>query len=132
MQVEGNFASTDARYRGKGLVGKGGAKLKANFTTPLTNKSKKKVPVANSAGEKVVKVESVKEKGAERFAGDKKVVKGEKEKEKKGGGVVTICGGDSSDSQCGGNRQIPKEKLDNICRHLGDGRGKCCGDVVVF
>ena len=93
--MEGNFASTDARYRGKGLVGKGGARLKANFTTPLCNKSKKKVSISNSAGEKVVKVENVKEKGAVCCASDNKVVKGEKEKGKKDDGVVTICGGDS-------------------------------------
>ena len=45
--MEGNFASTDARYRGKGLVGKGGARVKANFTTPLCIKSKNKVSVSN-------------------------------------------------------------------------------------
>ena len=71
MDVEGDFASTDIRYRGKGLVRKGGSKLKANFTTPLT-KSKKKVSVVVGAGEKVEKVEGVKENSAE-YCGNEKV-----------------------------------------------------------
>ena len=78
------------------------------------------------------KVESVKERGAECCGSDKKVVKGEKEKEKRDSGVVTVGGSDSSDSQCGGNRHISKETLNNIRKHLGDGRGECCGGVVVF
>ena len=77
-----------------------------------------------------MKVDSVKEKGA--CAGDNKVVKGEKEKGEIDGGVVTVGDGESSSSQCCGSRHIPKEKLENICKHLGDGRGECCGDCVVF
>ena len=130
--MEGNFASTDARYRGKGLVGKSGARVKANFTTPLSNKSKKKVSVSISAGEKVVKVEKVKEKVSVCCASEDKVVKGEKAKGKIDAGVVSVVGEDSSDSQCEGARHIPKEKLEGFCKHLGDGRGECYCGVVVF
>ena len=121
MQIEGNFASTDARYRGKGLVGKGGARVKANFTTPMSNKTKKKVSVSSSTSEKVVKVEKVKEKVGACCAGEDKVVKGEKSKEKRDAGVVSVSGEDSADTQCDGARHIPKEKLEGFCRHLGDG-----------
>ena len=53
--MEGNYASTDARYRGNGLVKKG-EKLKANFSTPMINKTKKKVSVSTGAREKVLNV----------------------------------------------------------------------------
>ena len=76
--MEGNYASTDARYRGNGLVKKG-EKLKANFPTPMINKTKKKVSVSTGAREKVLNVSG----GAER-----KVPEGESVREE-----VGACGG---------------------------------------
>ena len=95
---------------------KGGAKLKANFTTPLVPKSS----VKGSAS------------GGEGGEG----VKGEKSKNKKD--VVSRatggCGGgdSSSDEQQGVSvRQcLTKKRLDDLCRHLGDGRGECV--IVVY
>ena len=53
-------------------------------------------------------------------------VKGEKVKEKVVVGATGGCGAEeSSDEQCvGARRNLTKEKLDNLCRHLGDGRGE--------
>ena len=97
------FASTDARYRGKGLIPKSGKKVKAKFTTPITSKTSKKVALKCESGKS----------------------KGEKSKEKSDIGAVGGVGeGDSSDGQCG-REQITKEKLNVYCRHLGDGKGEC-------
>ena len=110
-------------------MAKGGVKVKANFNTPMTTKSKKKVSVSGGAGEKVVKGEKTKEKVSACCASGE-VVKGEKAKEKIDAGVVG--GEDSSDTQCDGARHIPKEKLEGFCRHLGDGRGECCVVVLLL
>ena len=113
MQADVKFASTDARhkYGGKGLPVKGGAKVKANFNTPMSSKSTNKV------------VTSCSDSG--------KSVKGEKSKEKVVHGAVGGGGdGDSSDGQCV-RQQLTKEKLDGFCRHLGDGRGECVVCVIV-
>ena len=101
---EGLFASTDARYCGKGLGLKSGAKLKAKFNTPMSsNKSSKKVSIKCSGGH----------------------AKGEKEKGQSDVGAVGGVGGDdSSDGQCE-KEKITKEKVHVYCRHLGDGRGEC-------
>ena len=54
-------------------------------------------------------------------------VKGEKVKEKVVVGATGgCCGEERSEDQCvGARRNLTKEKLDNLCRHLGDGRGEC-------
>ena len=116
MKPSAKFRSTDARskYGGKDLVPKSGAKIKANFTTPLIPKSN--VKGCASGGE-----------GGEG-------VKGEKSKVKKDvdGGASGGCGDEdsSSDEQQGVSvRQcLTQKRLDDLCRHLGDGRGEC----VVF
>ena len=58
------YGSTDARskYGGKGLGPKGGAKLKANFSTPMCSKTAKKVSASGGAGGEKVKGEKAKEK----------------------------------------------------------------------
>ena len=101
---EGLFASTDARYRGKGLAPKSGTKLKAKFNTPMSNnKSSKKVSIKCDSGDR----------------------KGEKENGQSDAGTVGgVVGDDSSDGQYE-KEKITKEKLHVYCRHLGDGRGEC-------
>ena len=108
-QSDAVYGSTDAqlKYGGKGLGAKCGAKLKANFNTPMANKSNKKVTASvNNGGEGV---------------------KGEKVKEKVVVGATGGCGAEqSSGEQCvGARRNLTKEKLDNLSHHLGDGRGQC-------
>ena len=54
-------------------------------------------------------------------------VKGEKNKEKTDGGATGGCGGEESSSEdqggAGARQCLTKEKLDHLCRHLGDWRG---------
>ena len=124
VEDEGLFASTDARYRGKGLVPKAGTKVKAKFNTPLSsNKGTKRVSIKCDTNSK----------------------KGEKEKGNLGAGAVGgvvgdsgaiggVVGGASAVGDVVGDggvdsphekEKITKEKLHVYCRHLGDGRGEC-------
>ena len=144
MDIEGDYALTDIRYRGKNSV----KKNKLN-----NNASKKKVSIVANDDEKVVKVDVAK-------CSDKKVVnielkgagcsggsvKGEKEKlsaesgdvvecgasgevemegkEKGGESVRTSGGGGSVGAKCRSVGQMSRETLQNLRRHLGDGRGE--------
>ena len=99
VQTDVKFASTDARhkYGGKGLPAKGGAKVKANFNTPMSCKSTKKVATSCSDSGKSGKGEKSKEKAV-------------------AGAVGGGCDGDSSDGQCvSARQQLTKEKLDSFC-----------------
>ena len=53
--------------------------------------------------------------------------KGEKVKEKVVDGAIGGCKGDkdSVDECVSARRGVTRERLDNICCHLGDGRGEC-------
>ena len=66
------FGSTDprAKYGGKGLGPKGGAKLKANFTTPLVPKSNVRSSASGSEGGQSLKGEESKKKVASGASGD--------------------------------------------------------------
>ena len=79
--------------------------MKANFNTPMANKSSKKVKASTNSS-----------RGG---------AKGEKAKEKAVDGAVGGCGAEQGpDEQCAGaKRSLTKEKLHNLSRHLSDGRG---------
>ena len=92
------------------------------------------------AGGDVDSMESVKgekEKASVRGGDDSKcgvsgeMVKEEEEKEKVG---MPLSGGDGgANAECGGGvRQMSRETLRDIRRHLSDGRGECYSSVVVF
>ena len=115
------FGSRDAcaEYGGKGFEGSGknGPKgkpvnqISANFQTPMVPKSSFKGSASDSD--------------------TRQSVKGEKSKKK----VVTppstlaaagaVGGGESSRDDNDAGFCIPKSKLGDLCRHLGNGRGEC-------
>ena len=122
------FGSTDARakYGGKGVSGsKGGAKVKngtqisANFSTPLVPKSSLRSSASDSDGRQSMKGEKNKVK--------KKVVTPPSTPVVDGAAGGCNEGESSTDDQSGNDTGscLPKRKLNDLCRHLGDGRGGC-------
>ena len=122
------FGSTDAcaEYGGKGVSGsKGGAKLKtgtqisANFSTPLVPKSSLRSSASDSDGRQSIKGEKNKVKKKANTPPSTPVVDG----------ATGGCnGGESSTDDQGGSDTrscFTKKKLNDLCRHLGDGRGEC-------
>ena len=122
------FGSTDARaeYGGKGVSGsKGGTKLNndtqmsANFSTPLVPKSSLRSLASDSDGRQSIKGEKNKVKKKANSPPSTPVVDG----------ATGGCnGGESSTDDQGGSDTrscFTKKKLDDLCRHLGDGRGDC-------
>ena len=122
------FGSTDARakYGGKGVSGsKGGAKVKngtqisANFSTPLVPKSSLRSSASNSDGRQSIKGEKNKIKKKAATPPSTPVVDG----------ATGGCnGGESSTDDQGGEDNgscFSKKKLNDLCCHLGDGRGGC-------
>ena len=123
------FGSTDARaeYGGKGVSGsKGGAKLKtgtqisANFSTPLVPKSSLRSSASDSEGRQSTKGEKDKVKEKANTPPSTSVVDG----------ATGGCNGEESstdDQGVSGTRScFTKKKLNDLCHHLGDGRGECC------
>ena len=101
-----------------GAKQKSGTKLATNFATPLTPKSSIRSSASEGEG--------------------KKIVKGEKSKVKKRASPPNTPIVDGASGGCEGNESstvdpgasgptscFTKESLAKLCRHLGDGRGKC-------
>ena len=72
----------------------------------------------------------MKEKSVSGESGECK--KGEKSKEKSVGGASGDGGEVSSDGGDNVRHCITKEKLDALCRHLGDGQGECIVVVLLL
>ena len=133
------FSSPDVRveYSGKGVGGsKSGAKMKtgsnisANFQTPMVPKSSLRGSASDSDGRQSMKGEKSKVK--------KKVVTPPSTPVVDSAAGGCNEGESSTDDQSGNDTGscFPKRKLNDLCRHLGDGRGGCfivlCYCVIVL
>ena len=133
------FGSCDAHaeYGGKGFDGsKGGAKVKsgnqisANFQTPMVPKSSLRGSASDSDAKQSMKGEKSRVK--------KKVVTPPSTPAADGANGGCNGGESSTDDQSGNDTGscFPKRKLNDLCRHLGDGRGGCyivlCYGVIVL
>ena len=97
--------------------------MKANFTTPLVPKSNLRSLASGSEGGQSVKGEKSKKK----FTLPATPVVD--------GATGGCTGEESSTDDQGGVDARPcftKEKLNNLCRHLGDGRGECVVVVLLL
>ena len=144
MELEGNFISTDIRYRGKNAVKKGQTKLQTKKKVSITVGGEENVEKGYSVVEGGVqycgdeKVDDVVGKSADNGDTNNSVVKGEKEKEEDlreiseeccgGAGKVVKGEKEKEKKDCGA---VSKQILSSVRKHLGSGRGECCCGVVV-